>query len=196
MLGLLLTMALLTGPVAAEDSPHRNDEALALISFPWQHLNYNIVFMAPKPGLRAMIFPNDRRIEVYARPNDGSRVLAYDIAHELGHAIDLTFNNSERRKQWMEARGISPDTPWFGCSGCSDFKTPAGDFAETFAFLLLGPGNFSGKIASVPTAEQIPTLKAFFVKELEPSPVNPTDAIEAQASATEGFVESPTLAKQ
>jgi len=193
---LLLTMALLTGPVAAEDSVNRNDEALALISFPWQQLNYNIVFVAPKPGIRAMIFPNDRRIEVYARPTDGSRVLAYDIAHELGHAIDLTFNTAESRKLWMAARGISPDTPWFGCSGCSDYKTPAGDFAETFAFLLLGPGNFSGRIASAPTSEQIPTLKAFFVKELEPSPVNPTDAIEAQASTAEEPVESPPLAKQ
>jgi hypothetical protein len=193
---LLLTMALLTGPVAAQESHNRNDEALALISFPWQQLHYNIVFKDPKPGIRAMIFPNDRRIEVYARPNDGSRLLAYDIAHELGHAMDLTFNTAESRKQWKEARGISPDTSWFGCSGCSDFKTPAGDFAETFAFLLLGPGNFSGRIASAPTTEQIPTLKAFFAQKLEPPPVNPTDTVEPQPGTTEKLVESPALAKQ
>ena len=185
-----------TGPVGVQDSPSRNDEALALISFPWQQLHYTIVFLAPKQGVRAMIFPRDRRIEVYARPSDDSRLLAYDIAHELGHAIDVTFNTAKTRKKWMEARGINPGTPWFGCNRCSDFNTPAGDFAETFAFLLLGPGNFSGKIASAPTAEQVPVLKAFFAPEVEPSPVNPSDAVEAQASAAEVPVESPVLAKK
>ena len=62
----------------------------------------------------------------------------------------------------MELRGIDPKTPWFGCSRCSDYKTPAGDFAETFALLLLGPGNFAGRIAPLPTAEQILMLKPFF----------------------------------
>ena len=192
----MLTLVLLTGPVVAQDFANRNDEALALISFAWQQLHYNIVFLAPRHGVRAMIFPSDHRIEVYARPSDDSRRLAYDIAHELGHAIDMTFNTAETRRQWIEARGINPDTPWFGCNGCSDFNTPAGDFAETFAFLLLGPGNFSGKIASAPTAEQVPVLKAFFAPEVEPSPVNPSDAVEAQASAAEVPVESPVLAKK
>ena len=58
------------------------------------------------------------------------------------------------------------------------------------------PGNFSGKIASPPTAEQVPVLKAFFAPVVEPSPVNPSDAVEAQASAAEVPVESPVLAKK
>ena len=192
----MLTLALLSGP-APQDPTNRNDQAIALISFPWQQLKYDVVFLAPKHGVRAMIFPRTRRIEVYARPTDDAHQVAYDIAHELGHAIDITFNTPETRKQWMEARGINPNTPWFGCNGCTDFTTPAGDFAETFAYLLLGPGNFSSKIASAPTAEQVPVLKqSFFAAELQPSPVNPTNAFEAQASAPKVTVDSPALAKK
>jgi hypothetical protein len=96
----------------------------------------------------------------------------------------------------MEARGIRPNTPWFGCNGCSDFNTPAGDFAETFAYLLLGPGNFSGKIASAPTGEQAVSLKTFFTAELQPPSLNPANAVEAQASAPKVTIDSAALAKK
>src|SRR5262245_41975134 len=192
----MLTLALLSGPAATEELTIRNNEALGLISFPWQQLQYKIVFLAPRPGLRAMIFPADRRIEVYARPSDDSRLIAYDIAHELGHAFDMTFNTATTRKQWMKMRGINPNTPWFGCNRCSDFKTPAGDFAETFALLLLGPGNFSGKIALPPTVEQLPELKTFLASKLEPTPLNPSNGVQAQAGSGKVLMESPTLAKK
>lgn len=140
----------------------REKAALDLIAFPWQKLKYDIIFMAPRPGFRAMIFPGKHKIEVYARPEDDSRLLAYDIAHELGHAIDVTRNTPETRKRWMKSRGINPATPWFGCNRCSDYNTPAGDFAETFALLLLGPGHFAGRIAPSPTTKQISDLTLFF----------------------------------
>jgi len=159
---VLIFVFLLSAPLSAEPPAARNASALALITFPWQQLHYNIVFMPPQQGLRAMIFERERRIEVYARPSDDAHRIAYDIAHELGHAIDMTFNNAETRKRWMVARGIDPATPWFGCNRCTDFSTPAGDFAETFALFLLGPGHFSGRIAPPPTEEQIVTLKPFF----------------------------------
>ena len=140
----------------------REKAALALIEFPWQELQYDIVFMAPRRGVRAMTFTGEHRIEIYVRPEDDTHLLAYDIAHELGHAIDMTLNTAEIREKWMKARGIDPATPWFGCSGCSDFNTPAGDFAETFAFFLLGPGHFAGCIAPSPPVNQILTLAPFF----------------------------------
>ena len=140
----------------------REKAALALIGFPWQQLQYDIVFMPPRSGIRAMTFSRELRIEIYARPNDAVQLLAYDIAHELGHAIDFTRNTGERRQEWMKVRGIDPSTSWFGCNGCSDFNTPAGDFAETFALFLLGPGHFAGRIAPPPSAEQIPALATFF----------------------------------
>ncbi|HEY2382242.1 MAG TPA: hypothetical protein VGK48_13775 [Terriglobia bacterium] len=159
----LLTM-LLALPAIAADMATREQAALALIPFQWQQLKYDIVFMAPRPGFRAMTFPAAHRIEVYARPQDDVRLLAYDIAHELGHAIDMTYNTPEIRKRWMQVRGIDPATPWFGCNKCTDFATPAGDFAETFARILFGPEQFRGRIARAPTSKQIPELLPFFGK--------------------------------
>ena len=158
----LALLVVLSVSVSAETLASRGEAALALIPFSWQQLHYEIAFLPPHRGIRAMIFPDKHRIEVYERPQDDTRRIAYDIAHELGHAIDMTFNTAETRKSWMELRGIDPATPWFGCSGCTDFNTPAGDFAETFAFLLLGPGHFNGRIAPPPATDQITTLRSFF----------------------------------
>ena len=167
---IFLLLSLLIVPLsfgAADSSQER--AALSLITIPWRQLNYNLVFMAPRHGYRAMTFPSDRRIEIYLRPSDTPRMVAYDIAHELGHAIDLTFNTQTSRQKWMQMRGIDPSTPWFGCDACSDGRTPAGDFAETFAFLLLGPGHFTSRIAPPPAADQIRGLSVFFPKAFLPN---------------------------
>jgi hypothetical protein len=156
---VLTLIVLLSAPLSAEPPEARNAAALALIPLAWQQLHYQIVFMPPQKGVRAMIFEGERRIEIYARPSDDARRVAYDIAHELGHAIDFTLDSGEIRRQWMVLRGIDPVTPWFGCNRCTDFDTPAGDFAETFALVLLGPGHFSGRIAPPPTGEQITPLR-------------------------------------
>jgi len=158
---VLLTILLAFQAEASALTPHEQ-AALDLIPFHWQQLRYDIVFLGARPGLRAMTFSDKRRIEIYARPQDDVHLLAYDIAHELGHAIDLSYNTHEKRKQWMHLRGIDPATPWFGCDRCSDFATPAGDFAETFASILFGPKEFRGRIAPAPTAKQIPALVEFF----------------------------------
>jgi hypothetical protein len=159
---ITLVTLLFTFAANASDLNSRRDAALALIPFHWQKLNFDIVFLAPRPGLRAMTFTAAHRIEVYDRPRDTSRMQAYDIAHELGHVIDVTYNTKETREKYMRLRGIDPATPWFGCNRCSDFSTPAGDFAETFALIQFGPQDFRGKIAPPPTAKQIPALTSFF----------------------------------
>lgn len=148
--------------VAASPEMMRNTAALALISFPWQVLKYQIVFKDPQTGYRAMTYPRQHRIEIYARPGDDATQLARDIAHELGHAVDVTYNTPKSRKKWMEIRRIDPATPWFACDKCSDFNSPSGDFAETFALLQVGGDSFSGRIAARPTAKDIPLLLSFF----------------------------------
>lgn len=157
---------------SAADFTSQQQAALALIPFPWQRLKYDIVFLQPRVGFRAMTFPAKHRIEIYARPKDDVHLLAYDIAHELGHAMDVTYNTVETRKKWMELRGIDTATPWFGCDKCSDFSTPAGDFAETFALLLFGPKEFRGRIAPPPAAQQIPFLLPFFPMFDDPAVTN------------------------
>lgn len=171
--GLFVCLLLAMQVNASDLASSREQAALASIHFPWQQLKYEIAFMAPRPGFRAMTFPSQHRIEIYVRPNDSVSLLAYDIAHELGHAIDMTYNTAETRKNWMHVRGIDPSTPWFGCDGCTDFDTPAGDFAETFALLMLGPKDFRGRIAPRPTAQQTSTLSAFY-SALSSPPANQT----------------------
>ena len=153
-------------PSTAQARPNPNSdrlrkEVLGLIRFPWQKLGYEIVFLGPRPGYRAMTISDRRRIEIYNRPGDSPLLTAYDLAHELGHAFDLDNNTTERRNRWRELRGIDPEEAWFGCNRCPDYNTPAGDFAETFAFLLLGPGNYHSRMALPPTKDQIPALAAF-----------------------------------
>src|SRR5262249_55969779 len=72
-------------PAPASSALRRPQSALMLITIPWQELGYEIVFMPPQAGYRAMTFPAKHRIEIYARPQDDLDMLAYDIAHELGH---------------------------------------------------------------------------------------------------------------
>jgi hypothetical protein len=139
----------------------RPKAVLGLIHYPWEQLGYSVVFLAPRPGFRAMTISDRHRIEVYMRSGDQPIDLAYDLAHELGHAFDLEHNDPERRTLWCKMRGIDPATPWFGCNRCPDYDTPAGDFAETFAFLLLGPGNYHSRMAPQPSREQVTQLAAF-----------------------------------
>ena len=149
--------------MAALPSP---ESALDLIQIPWKQLGYQIVFKPPRAGYRAMTFAGKHKIEVYARAQDDQDLLAYDIAHEIGHVVDLTYNTPETRKAWMKMRGINPATKWFGCSRCSDYNTPAGDFAETFAMYLRGPKYFRSRIARRPTPEALAALSRFFPDKL------------------------------
>ena len=139
----------------------RKEAILALIHYPWEELGFNIAFLGSRFGYRAMTLTARRRIEVYLRPGESASQQAFDLAHELGHAFDLKYNDDARRRKWRELRDIKVSTPWFGCDACPDYSTPAGDFAETFAFLLLGPGNFHSLIASLPTIDKVPDLAAF-----------------------------------
>jgi hypothetical protein len=145
----------------------RPKAVLELIHYPWQQLGYEVVFLSARPGFRAMTISDKRKIEVYMRSGDQPLDTAYDVAHEFGHAFDLEYNDAERRGRWCVMRGIDPDTPWFGCNRCPDYSTPAGDFAETFAFLLLGPGNYHSRMAAPPKQEEIRQLAAFCHIDLE-----------------------------
>lgn len=154
----ILNLPASKNPVFEKD---RKQAVLALIHYPYQELDYSIVFLGSRLGYRAMTLTAKRRIEVYVRPGEGIMHQAFDLAHELGHAFDLKYNTEERRRKWRAMRGIKSSTPWFGCDACPDYATPAGDFAETFAYLLLGPGNFHSLIAAAPNADQVEQLAEF-----------------------------------
>jgi hypothetical protein len=136
--------------------------ALAQISYPWQQLGYQIVFLGPRPDLMGQTIFDEHRIEIYLRSGESQPTVAHVIAHEIGHAADVAYNTSERRQQWLQLRGASTSQPWFGCDGCDDFSSPAGDYAETFSFWQIGPGADFSHLAPRPSPDQLKQLIPLF----------------------------------
>ncbi len=119
-------------------------QALRRLDYPWQQLlpGWTIEFKPAKAWLRGLTVADDRRIEIYVHTTN-TAVLARIVAHELGHAADLTYNDTSARRQWKSARGISTATPWWPAAGYPDFSTGSGDFAECFAAWQVGSSSRS-----------------------------------------------------
>lgn len=116
--------------------------ALARISYPWRQLGYSVVFLPGEPGLLGKTIPSSHTIQIFVRQGETFDRMSHALAHELGHAVDLTYNNAGRRAQWRQLRGIDESLPWFLWGG-RDYASPAGDFAETFAYWQAGPSDYS-----------------------------------------------------
>ncbi|MGI9606493.1 MAG: hypothetical protein ACR2P0_10180 [Acidimicrobiales bacterium] len=119
-----------------DDRPQRlGSEALALVRFDWSGMfpDWTIEFHTSRDGLRALTYPHEQRIEVFVRTSDDAESLHRVIAHELGHVIDVEWNDEEERSRWRVERGIAGDVPWWPGESKPDFATGAGDFAEAFA---------------------------------------------------------------
>lgn len=148
----------ITRPTATADRETlQGDEALKLVSYPWQTMlpGWRIVFLPPRPGFLALTYRLDHRIEVYVRSDRSAEALAHDIAHELGHAVDVTYNNDQSRSTYRQLRSMSDTTQWWACNSCTDLQTLAGDFAETFALYAAPRYKFYGKVAPEPTPAEV-----------------------------------------
>lgn len=128
-------------PPAAGLSDHDRlgQAALGRLTWPWQdHLRgWDIVF-APGTNGHGQTNPATRRIDVGVPAGADVFTVARVAAHEIGHAADLTFNDTGARRAWKRQRGIAADAPWWPSGGGNDFSTGAGDFAECFATWQLG----------------------------------------------------------
>ncbi len=140
----------------------RGYTALALISYPWRDLGWDISFHEARPGLLGLAYEPEKHIYIFVRRNQSLRALAFTIAHEIGHAYDFTNSTRESHNRWLELRGIDRMTRWSGCNGCSDFETPAGDFAEVFAVWQVGPVDFRSRMAPLPEGERLRVLSQEF----------------------------------
>ena len=87
------------------------------------------------------------------RSSQSSVDLAFTLAHELGHAVDLTLFGQAERSAWLEARG-RPDVPWWPGGAYSDFGSGCGDWAEAFAVWQLG-GTSMSEIAGQPSGADL-----------------------------------------
>lgn len=118
--------------------------ALGQISYDWSSrlTGWTIDFRPGRSSLRGLTFVAERRIEVYVHTGD-VWTIAPITAHEIGHALDITLNNTASRRAWKEQRGMEPDAPWWPTAGSHDFVTGSGDFAECFAGTQVGAASRS-----------------------------------------------------
>lgn len=140
--------------------------ALGMVRFDWPSRlpGWELRFAGARPGLRGMAFPDRAVIEVYVRASDTPEGLAHVIAHELGHAVDVTYLTAGERAAWLAARGVSPTTPWLPtASGAADFATGAGDFAESFAWVHAPVGRWRGDLGPPPNGVQVALLASMAV---------------------------------
>jgi hypothetical protein len=51
---------------------------------------------------------------------------------------------------------------WYGCDGCTDYRSPAGDWAEVFAYWLAGPGDFRSQMGPPPDAAHMALIAQLY----------------------------------
>ena len=151
-------------PATPTDEQETGAQSWRLIAFDLSRLpGWTVVFLPARVGYRGRTLPGTKRIEIYVRPGDTPSMVAYDLGHELGHAVDVTYSTPARRSSFRSIRGIPADARWFGCADCSDFATPAGDFAETFGLMVTDPGfNWRSVLGRPPTNEQVAAVTALY----------------------------------
>jgi hypothetical protein len=146
----------------ALDEPHHDvvgAAALELVSFDWATRlpDWTIEFSEGRPGFLGYAFFNDKRIEIYVRDEHTPQQVAATVAHELGHAIDVSTLDDAQRAVWLQVRGI--DVGWWPTGETSDYGSGAGDFAEAFATWQVGEISRS-TVAGQPTEAELELLAA------------------------------------
>ncbi len=136
------------------------EQALERVSYDWRAAfpNWEVQFLGPRNGIRALTYPAEKRIEIFVRSSDTAATLHRVFAHELGHVIDVELNSEADRDRWLAQRGLSGSTRWWPNAESPDFATGAGDFAEAFAVWETGVTTRS-TLAGQPTRADLDLLR-------------------------------------
>ena len=123
-----------------------------------------VSFKPARAGYLGLTYPARGHVDLFVRScsAEPTALLRHVMAHEMGHAHDAKSMTAAERSAYKAMRGIPASTPWFGCSYCSDFATPAGDFAEAYAQWQRGASDSRTKIAKVATQAELTKLAALF----------------------------------
>lgn len=147
----------------------RGRAALATLRFPTERLGYAIVFRPYTGGFLGLAESGPRTVTLYVGRQHTEQQLRITLAHEIGHVVDYVTSTSASRQDYLKARGLTASRPWFPCNNCSDYASPAGDFAEVFALWLAGPGDFRSQLAGPPRSPQLADLGRRFFQPPAPT---------------------------
>lgn len=132
---------------ASAAQPSTPDEigaaAEQLIRYPFKQAlgdTWTFTYHGDRDGYRGLTDPHSHNISIFVNPGDTPQDVAEILAHEIGHALDVTFLNNDQRHSWMNERGIAQ---WWAGSGLTDFSVGAGDYAEAFAAATTGSSSAS-----------------------------------------------------
>ncbi len=117
-----------------EGLAQRGAAAENLIAYPWQTLlsDWTVEYLPSAPGLAGNTNVPSKTISIYLSDGQAAEQIAGILAHEVGHALDITYLDDAARQQWLDARGAS-DVSWWPTDGLNDFSVGSGDFAEAVA---------------------------------------------------------------
>ena len=137
---------------------------LATLPDGWQATGMPVQFSGGRQGMYGEVRTDQWVVHVYVRSCRAQKDehLRHVIAHELGHAHDVAFMGEADREEYKAARGIPASTPWFGCSGCADLATPAGDYAEVYGQWLRAGSTNRSQLAGDAGPGQLADLAARF----------------------------------
>ena len=142
----------------------RGEAALASLRGDAARTGFTVTFESARSGYLGLTHLNEKRISMHVRScaKESDELLRHVMAHELGHAWDTNHMDGTSRTAYMAARGIPTSTPWYGCSGCTDFATPAGDFAEVYAQWARGASSNKSLLAADATTADLTEYAAQF----------------------------------
>jgi hypothetical protein len=175
----------------------RGRAALALLRFDYEQAfpGWTISFLPGRQRLLGLTLVGERRIEVYIRKDRSVEGVAHDIAHELGHAADVTYNNEKSRARYLKERGLPADTPWWACNSCRDLEVGAGDFAEVFAHLVAPRFAFYSKLKPAPDARVSEILRTeVLAAELKVQPLSEPAPVPSVPTGASPIVSAPASA--
>jgi hypothetical protein len=141
-------------------------EVLGELTFPWSTRlpGWTVVFLPGRDGLLGGTWTYERRIEIYVRADQPRHDVAFTVAHELGHAVDVALLADADRLEWRRQRGLDESVPWWVESGASDLSSGSGDWAEAFAVWLVG-GTSHSRVAPRPSAADLAVVARLAERE-------------------------------
>ena len=145
----------------------RGQHALASLRDTGQRSGVTVSFLGAKSGYLGLTYPAAHHVDVFVRScgAESAALLRHVVSHEMGHAYDAAHMTESMRADYMAMRGIPAGTPWFGCNYCTDFNTPAGDFAETYSQWQRSASDSRTQIAPMPSPSRLAEIAAAFFQD-------------------------------